>query len=396
MAWCGAAAIPRRRCPGAHFDEKVNTRKFALVVPFSSCAPTLEQNMPTCFTARRAPEPGSEAAEAQALVAELVEKYDQAHLAAGWSAEQEEDQSRLDRQVLALHKSLPGGGLPGYIGRARELLRASREGTARLAGYAPSVPSGHALELGSDAFLGYEAEGAAAARGLGLVLVAGGLGERLGYSGAKLCLPPELLTGRTYLGLYAAHLLALQELSGPGAPPMPLVIMTSDDTHARTEALLAANDNFGLAAGQLHLLKQEKVPCLADGAATLAMSPADPFALLTKPHGTRRATRARAPAGRLCCCCLGAGLLAAACLPPPTGPASHRCRLRRAGHGDVHSLLHSSGLAATLAAAGCTHLAFFQDTNALVFNGLIASLGVSVKHQARRAASRRGLRRSVR
>ena len=225
---------------------------------------------PNRTMARRAPAPGSEDARAQALVSELAEKHGQAHLAAGWSAEREEDQRRLERQLLALHASLPAGGLPGYIGRARELLRASREGTARLSGYTPSVPSGHALQLGSADFLSYEAAGAAASRGLGLVLVAGGLGERLGYSGAKLCLPPELLSGRPYLGLYAAHILALQaralhyprpvmracivrslgdappaccsngparapqELNGPGSPPLPLVIMTSDDTHARS------------------------------------------------------------------------------------------------------------------------------------------------------------------
>ena len=33
--------------------------------------------------------------------------------------------------------------------------------------------------------------------------MAGGLGERLGYSGIKLELPPELLTSTPYLELYA-------------------------------------------------------------------------------------------------------------------------------------------------------------------------------------------------
>jgi len=108
--------------------------------------------------------------------------------------------------------------------------------------------------------------------------------------------------------------------------------MTSDDTDSPTRALLAERGNFGLAAGQLHIVKQGKVPCLADGDGSLALDPNDRYALLTKPHG----------------------------------------------HGDIHSLLHTSGLARTLLAAGVGHLVFLQDTNALVFGGIPAALGVSV------------------
>jgi hypothetical protein len=35
--------------------------------------------------------------------------------------------------------------------------------------------------------------------------------------------------------------------------------MTSDDTHAATQKLLADNSHFGAAPHQIHLLKQEKV-----------------------------------------------------------------------------------------------------------------------------------------
>lgn len=55
--------------------------------------------------------------------------------------------------------------------------------------------------------------------------------------------------------------------------------MTSDDTHARTAALLEANGHFGAARDQITLIKQEKVACLADGDARLALEPKDPFAV---------------------------------------------------------------------------------------------------------------------
>jgi hypothetical protein len=51
-------------------------------------------------------------------------------------------------------------------------------------GYTPSVPEGERLDFGSGRFLQLEAQGLAAAGTAAFVLVAGGLGERLGYQGA--------------------------------------------------------------------------------------------------------------------------------------------------------------------------------------------------------------------
>ena len=72
-----------------------------------------------------------------------------------------------------------------------------------------------------------------------------------------------------------------------------------------------------------------QVACLADSEARLALEKDDAFAVQTKPHG----------------------------------------------HGDVHALLHSSGLLKRWLAAGVKWVAFFQDTNGLVFRGLPAAIG---------------------
>ena len=45
------------------------------------------------------------------------------------------------------------------------------------------------------------------------------------------------------------------------------------------------------------------------------------------------------------------------------------------GHGDVHALLHSSGLVDKWKKAGIQWICFFQDTNGLVFRGLPVALG---------------------
>lgn len=66
-------------------------------------------------------------------------------------------------------------------------------------GFVPSVPEGERLDFGGPAFCEYERAGAAEAGAAAFVLVAGGLGERLGYSGIKLALPADLARGACFL-----------------------------------------------------------------------------------------------------------------------------------------------------------------------------------------------------
>jgi len=50
------------------------------------------------------------------------------------------------------------------------------------------VPTGETLTFGDENFINFEETGVREARKAAFVLVAGGLGERLGYSGIKVCL----------------------------------------------------------------------------------------------------------------------------------------------------------------------------------------------------------------
>lgn len=69
------------------------------------------------------------------------------------------------------------------------------------------------------------------------VLVAGGLGERLGYEGIKVSIPKELLTEKCFLQYYCEYIHAFETKYCEGKS-IPLVIMTSEDTHAKTLELL--------------------------------------------------------------------------------------------------------------------------------------------------------------
>jgi len=108
--------------------------------------------------------------------------------------------------------------------------------------------------------------------------------------------------------------------------------MVSDDTAAGTEAVLEQNKNFGMRKDQIVLIKQQKVPALQDSTARIALAPDNPYRIISKPHG----------------------------------------------HGDVHALLHSSGLAKLWLSQGRKWVNFSQDTNGPGFFSLPALLGVSL------------------
>ncbi|KAL9173136.1 hypothetical protein ABFS82_03G093700 [Erythranthe guttata] len=290
----------------------------------SSAAPNLQKNLSLL-----SPE--------QVELAKMLLEMNQGHLFQHWPEAGVEDDAKraFFDQIARLNASYPGG-LASYIKTARELLADSKAGKNPYEGFTPSVPSGEVLTFGEDNFVQFEDAGIREARKAAFVLVAGGLGERLGYNGIKVALPLESTTGTCFLQHYIESILALQESScklaqGEGPTEIPLAIMTSDDTYLRTKDLLEKNAYFGMKPSQIKLLKQEKVACLDDNDARLAVDPHNKYTIQTKPHG----------------------------------------------HGDVHSLLYSTGLLKEWHEAGRRWVLFFQDTNGLLFKAIPASLGVS-------------------
>ncbi|XP_072979799.1 UDP-sugar pyrophosphorylase isoform X1 [Typha angustifolia] len=270
-------------------------------------------------------------------LAKMLLDVGQNHLFGHWPEPGVDDGRKREffNQVVRLNSSYPGG-LVSYIQNARKLLADSKASKNPYDGFTPSVPSGDVLSFGDDNFFRLEEAGIREVRNAAFVLVAGGLGERLGYKGIKLALPAETTTGKCFLQHYIESILALQEASykcveGQDRTLIPLVIMTSDDTNAPTLELLESNSYFGMKPTQVKLLKQEKVACLDDNNARLALDINDKYKIQTKPHG----------------------------------------------HGDVHALLYSSGLLDQWKNAGVKWVLFFQDTNGLLFKAIPASLGVS-------------------
>ncbi len=253
----------------------------------------------------------------------------QEHLFVGWPPDGTDGHAKaaMLTRLAAADAAYPGG-LAGYVANARRLLALARAGANPYDGLTPHAPPQVDLrELGPE-LRRREDLGLAHARGLAVVLVAGGLGERLGFPGIKVDIRVDVTSDLTYLALYGRWLQALGRRTGR---QHPLVIMTSGDTHEGTLASLERLDWLGLGRDRVHVLQQQLVPALADNDGRIAT--AGPTQVLYKPHG----------------------------------------------HGDVHLLLHQSGVARQLSEDGFTHLAFIQDTNAQVVNSLLPTLGVSVE-----------------
>ncbi|KAH7544509.1 hypothetical protein JRO89_XS15G0178100 [Xanthoceras sorbifolium] len=262
----------------------------------------------------------------QIELAKMLIEMGQSHLFEHWpepGIDDEEKRALLD-QVARLNSSYPGG-LKSYIKTARELLAESKAGQNPFDGFTPSVPTGEALSFGDDIFINYEQAGIREAKNAAFVLVAGGLGERLGYNGIKVALPAETTTGTCFLQQYIESILVLQDASCSLAQGD----YASQKTVYRNGTKLC---NYTITTYGLHL---EKVACLDDNDARLALDPKNKYIIQTKPHG----------------------------------------------HGDVHSLLYSSGLLNIWHDAGLKWVLFFQDTNGLLFKAIPASLGVSATKQ---------------
>lgn len=271
-----------------------------------------------------------------AEVEALLKEVHQTEILAKYEKVTPEERKAFNEQIKHLESVYPGG-IREYIKRAKVLLENSKNDVNPYADYTPSIPEGFNVTVGNDDFYQLEDLGLKEVKDLCFCLVAGGLGERLGYNDIKIGIPSELVSKRTFIQVYIDYLLAFEErvrklTQVPADWCIPLCIMTSGDTHENTVALLKGNKNFGMKDGQIEIVKQEKCPALLDNDCHLALME-NKFLLETKPHG----------------------------------------------HGDVHTLLFQHGVIERWVNKGKKWLVLFQDTNVLIFNTVPSAVGVSVK-----------------
>ncbi|NIA16281.1 MAG: UDPGP type 1 family protein [Nitrospiraceae bacterium] len=114
---------------------------------------------------------------------------------------------------------------------------------------------------------------------VGLFLVAGGQGTRLGFPGPKGSYPIGPVSKRS---LFAFHAEKIRNLQARYGCTLPWYIMVSDTNEQATRAFFADNGFFGLSEADIVFLQQRMVPCVAtDGRFMLA----EPGRLAMNPNG---------------------------------------------------------------------------------------------------------------
>ena len=272
----------------------------------------------------------------EAQILDLLKELNQLEILERYKNSKEEERKNFINQFNALEKATPGG-IKDYLKRAKILLEESKNNVNPFKEYTPEVPLGFDIKVGSEQFYELDKLGFTEIENTVFVLVAGGLGERLGYPDIKIGIETDLITLRKFIEIYIEFIKAFEDRIKRGKKMdenwfIPLCIMTSDDTNDKTMALLENNKNFGLKENQISIVKQEKCPAIIDNECHLALSK-DKLLIETKPHG----------------------------------------------HGDIHYLLYKSGKVKNWISQGKKYLVLFQDTNILAFNCIPSAIGSSIK-----------------
>jgi UDP-N-acetylglucosamine/UDP-N-acetylgalactosamine diphosphorylase len=128
------------------------------------------------------------------------------------------------------------------------------------------------------------ASGEAALRAgkVGMIMVAGGQGTRLGFDAPKGMFSLGPVSGRTLFQILIDRLTAVSQRYGTS---IPLYLMTSPATHEATVEFMDANDRCGLPAEDLHIFRQGVMPAVCTETGKVLMSDRDSLCLAPDGHG---------------------------------------------------------------------------------------------------------------
>ncbi|MDZ4658289.1 MAG: UTP--glucose-1-phosphate uridylyltransferase [Bythopirellula sp.] len=208
------------------------------------------------------------------LVARLS-PFGQQHLVQFWDELNDAQQLQLATQIenidLALIDSLAQGKVdqPDWV----ELSRRAEPPPAVRLGEASEAQIRKAIECGAAALH---------AGKVGVLLVAGGQGSRLGFDLPKSMYPIGPFSGATLLQIHIEKVRANAQRYGT---PIPLYVMTSPATHEETVRFLQENKNFGLADADLVVFCQGTMPAISIDSGKLLLAEKGQLFLSPDGHG---------------------------------------------------------------------------------------------------------------
>ena len=224
---------------------------------------------------------------------ERLERHRQGHLLRWWSTLTDEGRSRLRREIETIdfeqldrliddlvHGQAAPAAPPEQV-RPIEVIRLPQTDGQRVA-------RRRAIEEGERALAGGE---------VGVIVVAGGSGTRLGYEGPKGTYPIGPVSSASLFQIHAEKIVALGRRHGRS---LPLYIMTSPENHAATVAFFEANGKFGLE--HVRFFVQGQMPAVDRETGKVLLAARDQVALSPDGHGgTLAALAAPGPDGSPSC-----------------------------------------------------------------------------------------------
>jgi UDP-N-acetylglucosamine/UDP-N-acetylgalactosamine diphosphorylase len=216
-----------------------------------------------------------------------LEPAGQQHLVRFWDELSPSEQARLGKQIAALDLDL-FAQLKLQAGASTKSNESAGAHQAKWAAIAARALPPPAMKLDGSGvnFTKEEAihcgEQALRANQVGMILVAGGLGTRLGCNEPKGMFPIGPLSGRPLFQVIIESLLAVRRRFGT---PIPLYIMTSPATDDVTRAFLAKHNYFGLPAGDVRFFCQATMWAVDDRWEKILLSSKSELALAPDGHG---------------------------------------------------------------------------------------------------------------
>ncbi len=202
--------------------------------------------------------------------------FGQEHALAFWEALDEPQRGRLSAEIESLDLAQIDQLVRGKIvveDWAELARRAVAPPAFRLHDPAPSISPEQAHDRGQQALVAGQ---------VGVVLVAGGQGTRLGFAHPKGMFAIGPVSGASLFQILLEKIAARSRVAGRR---IPLYLMTSPATHEETLAYLASHENFGLPAEDVKIFCQGTMPAVDARTGRLLLAEKHQLALSPDGHG---------------------------------------------------------------------------------------------------------------
>ncbi len=201
----------------------------------------------------------------------LLKPYGQEHLVKFWDELNEQDREHLRDEIQQLDLA----ELDTNFKRVKSQMSEQSKDIDSAIQPVPSELKGSFSKSSEDQLKSYELEGlkAVASNQVGVLLLAGGQGTRLGVNYPKGMYSVDLLSGKTLYQLQAERLIKLKQLANKYFDPdlkqtsqsnnnsIPWYIMTSEHTQESTISYFKSHNYFGLNGDNIIFFEQFMLPC---------------------------------------------------------------------------------------------------------------------------------------